>query len=295
MFGFIGDALGFLDKVPLVGDIVGGLFGQKGQKDANAANLELAKMQMDFNRAEAEKSRTFSAAEAAKQRDWSYGAFQDAQKFTERMSSTAYQRAVGDLVKAGLNPMLAYSQGGAPSPQSSAPSGAAATSSAASAGSAGRQENKAAAALAGASAVAHLRNIDADSALKEATAQRELASAGELEQRKTNLVEEVPRIRKQIALIEEQVHETRSKTHLNQAQQLLTEVDRMLRNGQIDLVDAQKAMTEIETRLKKLQEPEAKAFAKKFQGEYGSTVSPYAREIIDILRTLIYSRRGISN
>lgn len=39
--------------------------------------------------------------------------------FQERMSNTAYQRAMSDMEQAGLNPMLAYQQGGAGTPTGS--------------------------------------------------------------------------------------------------------------------------------------------------------------------------------
>ena len=72
-----------------------------------------------FNKSLQNSAQQFSASEAQKQRDW-----------TEEMSKTQYQRAVADLKASGLNPALAYSQGG-----SAASGGAAASGTSGSVGS----------------------------------------------------------------------------------------------------------------------------------------------------------------
>lgn len=73
-------------------NIFGGIVGSQGQAATNAQAMAMQIQQENFN-----------ASEAWKQRDW-----------MEYMQSSAYQRTMGDMKKAGLNPILAADRGATP-------------------------------------------------------------------------------------------------------------------------------------------------------------------------------------
>lgn len=93
-------------------------FNQRSMLEQMGYNTLGAIAQGIYNHIENSVAMNFNSTEAMKNREWQ-----------EHMSNTAYQRAVEDMKKAGLNPILAFQNGGA-----STPGGSAATISGASMG-----------------------------------------------------------------------------------------------------------------------------------------------------------------
>lgn len=97
-------------------------------RDYVAAEQSSADKQMAFQRESQQEQQRFNAEQAALDRAFQQASADKQMAYAERMSNTQYQRAVADMRKAGINPILLARNFSGSSPQGTAASGAVASS-----------------------------------------------------------------------------------------------------------------------------------------------------------------------
>lgn len=240
--------------------IIGGMM-------TNETNEDISSAQSGFNAEQAALNRDFNANEAAKSREYNTLRGDYLNEWNLNVANTSYQRAVKDMQAAGLNPMLAYSRGGAATPQASVGGVAQASGQAATSAAPPHIRNVLGDAISTALTTAQIQaqtalteaqtkkttaetwtelrrpeNISADTDLKrsgiglnEQTARLNMFSAN-------RVAEEIPKIQaetknavQQLELLKAQTGTEAARTMLTKAQEYLTRLEAQFTEGKIGI------------------------------------------------------------
>lgn len=250
---------------------------------AQAYNSLEAGIGRDFNADQAVAARAFNRTEAERNRD-----------FQMYMSDTANVRAMNDLTKAGLNPMLAMHAGGASSPAGSMASAGAAQSGFASSGfasgstasgSAPRMESPKLAALNSAAVLskvaAEIENIRADTDVRRSQALVNAVQVPKIEQDTKTSISSAAHLDAQTKDILERLRVLMPEQHAKLASEVF------LNNARSNLTIEQwhhefekKGLTKAEAKLATLEIPRAQNYANTQDTWYMRNISPYLPDFL---------------
>lgn len=185
-----------------------------------------------------------------------------------QLRQTAYQDTTQDLQKAGLNPMLAYSNGA---------TSAAAGPPVLNKGLQSSQQNSAQAVVANTNAdttnkQAQTEQIKAQTDLIRAQTQNTTTSTGKIDQETKNLQQDISRILAQTDNLHANSRNQTDQAELYRYQSALAKTQQQLTAGTIDYQEAQKQLVKIQTKLQRLEVP-----GKENQAEFENKLGDAAR------------------